>query len=417
MKNFLISTGNAQLAASSAYFTVFFSILLHITNLAISDTQGILGSNDIGEKKHKNAFMKFKQGIVLGIALFFITCVLPSFFYAGFLTYFLDIDEGLAISSQKMVIWALPAMFVRTVNDSLKTFLQNHKFSRMLGYCYVGLITCFTILGGVLVFIVKLEESSVGVVLFFFELSGVLFGTYFFLQLKKKEGWEEVNYSLSEVSKDFEIFVENFISFWIMDSPIFLMYEFQNVIISFTYSNEQIAVYTLNSTLTFVITSLSSGFTIQTRTMINREIGRKNFEKVIHYLKGFQIFFVVLGVVAGVFIFIGFSLLVFFGFYGEESSSLRSYMFYLGLIFLFRTFIPFYSGFLMNSIKSAGMTDIGQYLATIPRLLGSGFCYLICLYFGYGVLGLIISETFSGGGIIWAINSYKFSKFFFKKNW
>lgn len=153
IKNFFIMGGNSDLGAASAFFTAYYSLLVHITNLALNDTQGILGSKDIGldqmvdqysqGNRCRKPFLRFKQAVITGLIIFSFFCIIPSFFYSLFLMKILDVDEELAVLIQDMVIWALPAMAIRIINDALKTFLQNYKHAKILGYSYMVLIGVF----------------------------------------------------------------------------------------------------------------------------------------------------------------------------------------------------------------------------------------------------------------------------------
>lgn len=201
INNFFVAGGKPELGAASAFFTVYYTLLMHTTNLALNDTQGILGSRYIGlhEKKDvdcdltserdqwKKPFLIFKQSVVVGLFVFTFFCLIPSFFYATFLEKFFGVDGLLATLSQDMVVYALPGMMIRTVNDCLKTYLQNYKQTRILGYCYAVLVFVFGIVSAFVILFLKIEASSTGVILFFFEIVGLMLSSYFLMDLKKKK--------------------------------------------------------------------------------------------------------------------------------------------------------------------------------------------------------------------------------------
>lgn len=415
VKNFLISSEDPIVPAGSAFFTVYFSLLLHVTNLALNDTQGIIGSKQVGKRDYQTVFTTLKQSIIVGFIMLLIFCYLPALFYSSLLESYFQIDSELARMSQRMVVWALPAMAIRTLNDCLKTFLQNYECSKDLGKKYVVLITICIILSGVSIYVLKLGESSLGIILFIFEFSGVLICIYEFQKLKKREEWEDLDYSLKGASKDIKHFLVEFIDYYVMDAPPYFMFEVSNFIISLTYSNEQIAIYTLNSTLIFVIYSFSVGFTILARTSMNQEMGKKNFKNVIRYLKGFKTFFLILAAILSALNFAVFWILIKTGFYGEEGNYTRETIYYLNFLWIIRIFTPTYNSFVNNAVKSARMTNIGKYLYTYPRFLGPLICYLLCLYFGFGVLGLVSAEGINSINICWTLNSYLDEEIYLEK--
>lgn len=399
IKNFFVAGGNSELGAASAFFTVYYSLLLHVTNLALNDTQGILGSKDIGkingsedkrmnqdsEKiQHRKPFLRFKQSVITGLLIFSFLCLAPSFFFKYFLMRVLNIDERLAIISQDMVVWALPGMAVRIVNDCLKTLLQNYKHSRILGYCYIVLVVLFGVFSAVIIFYLKLKASSTGVILFFFELFGLILCFYFLKDLKSKKGWKSLDFSLVGISEEISLFLKQFLNFWIVDAPNYFVYEIQNFIISFTYSNEQIAVYTLNSTLVYLTYSLSVGFGVEARTMISREIGKNNLIKVRKYLKGFKILFIYLSAILTVLYFLFFQSSIKMEFYGKEGNFVREILDKLSYLWLIRCISLYFSGLQINLLKSAGMNHVLHYFYTIPSLFVPVFSFILCLYFGYG---------------------------------
>lgn len=67
----LSMANNQTNTAASAYFTVYYSLMLHCTNYAIVETQGILGSKDIGAKNFKLNSLRFRQSVTSGLILFF----------------------------------------------------------------------------------------------------------------------------------------------------------------------------------------------------------------------------------------------------------------------------------------------------------------------------------------------------------
>lgn len=206
------------------------------------------------------------------------------------------------------------------------------------------LIAVFALISALSTYVLKLEESSIGINLFFFELIGIIICLYTLKELKESKGWgESFNFSLKNIKRDLKYFITEFLNFWVMDAPPYFIYEVQNAVVSFTYSNEQIAAYSINSTLVYVIYSMSAGFTIEARTMINREIGKKDYEKVARYLNGFKIFFGSLAVVITTTSFLLFFSLINFGFYGEKGTETRSIMNSLNYVWIIRCFIPIYN--------------------------------------------------------------------------
>lgn len=399
IKNCLIALGNDPVTTASAYFTVYFSLLLHTVNYALIDAQGILGSQHIGEVMQKKACLRLKQSIFLGLFLFIFSAVLPSFFYERFLFNFLDLPANVSEISQRMVIWSLPGMALRTISDCLKTFLQNHKRSVNVGYSYLLLLIFTSILTFILINLGGMKEESVGVILFFYEFFGLIICLFFLWGLR---GTEYLDFSL-EYKTEFKLFIKNFINFYFVDFPGNFVFESQNFLVTLTHSNAQIMIYSILSSLIFNHYSLNSGFVVNVRTMLNRAIGEKDFVKVKNYLGIFKNFFLKVALIFSIGIIAILSLLELVGVYGEKGSEKRSLMAIIKWTVFVRFFINTYFCFASTTLKSVRKASLVIYFYSVPYFASPVASFLVGIYLDWGVIGIAIYEVFQLLYIVWVL--------------
>lgn len=402
LKNSIMGAGNNTLTAATAFFTVYHSLLLHTTNIALVDTLGIMASQDIGAKKMKYASLRLKQSITIGFLAFFVLTVFPSFFYKNFLINFLGVDSDVAELSQTIVIWSLPAMGVRILNDCLKTFLQSRKKEIFLGKLYTGMVVFFLILTLILINGLGYQVIAFELILFLFELVGVGACLFSFWYL---EEYKELNFSL-KFSFELKTFLKLFLDNYLTDSPMNLLFEFENFLVNLSHSNEEMAIFTIFSTLLFVFYNFASGLTIDVRTSINHEIGRNDFESVRKYLQGFKKFYWI----AAFFCSLMF-LLMMFGFeltgvYGEPGSETRSLASIMKYLFFVRSYFSFVYCFIKIALKSGGMVRYLHYFDVLPNFNRPLCGYIMSYYFDFGVMGLYTFGTFSIVAATWLLYAF-----------
>lgn len=296
-KIMISSTGNTQLLACSAYFTAYFSLLLHAINLGTVETQGILGSQAYGRKEYKRTNLFLRQALLLETFLFAFLTVLPSFFFSGFLRkYVIEEDNhtkiGLAEKSQKMIMMALPGMFLRLINDNIKVFIQNQDESliKKLGLRNMGLYALSIPLGYFVIIYLRVEESSLGIIIFIYEAISLLIC------------WRIIKTDIHEQSKDtslpvlqeFGYFARQSTKNFLVDYPSFLAVDGENIVASLAGGNNltdgkaQISIHSLFFNIGSVSYTFFIGFLVLMRTTVNHKIGEKKYKQARDYFLKYE---------------------------------------------------------------------------------------------------------------------------------
>jgi hypothetical protein len=134
----------------------------------------------------------------------------------------MGIESELAKESQTMILYALPGMALRLLNDSIKVLIQNNGFINEIGIkiTFYLLVISFPI--SWLTFrVLGFEESSLGFVILIYELGA--FFIYFYMycnNLDQKVKNTEIPL-LTGINKFSRFCVLNFVSDW----PGYILYE------------------------------------------------------------------------------------------------------------------------------------------------------------------------------------------------
>lgn len=386
LKHFLSSYGNIKLVAASAYFTIYFSLLINSINFALIDTHGLLGSHDIANNLNRLACLRLKQTILLGTIMFFFFSIIPNFYYPTFLINFLNVDPEIAHSAQVMIFWSLPAMFLRTLNDSFKTFLQNQGVTTEIGYYYLILVGIFLPLIYFLIEIIELKVKLVGITLFLFEGTGLVISLIYFKGLKRS-----LDFSVPIRTK-LKDYTSLFLKHYIIDFPGILQFELENFIVTLRDSVEEIAVFTIFSSSIYVIIFMASGFTFEVRKRMNRALSYNNPFDCVSYLRMFKSIFFFSGLFfAGIWLLISWCLENMGGYDNEEK---LKFYFKSGKYYLFfRAFFLFFIGYQLASLRVVGVKDKISWFYSIPEALNNFGSYFLGIYLGYGVIGIFFYET------------------------
>lgn len=390
IKTTLASKGNDLLTTDAAYFTLYYSLLLHNINSALIDTQGILGSKDIGGRKYNSATLRLKQSLAIGLSFFFVLCTLPSFFYSSFLHHVLGIEKDQAESSQKMVMWALPAMFVRTINDCLKTYLQNNEIIKPLGYAYSILVVISFPLIFFVINTLGIKESSIGLIFIIFELCGTFVCIYLAKDLME-EG--KMNFSYP-VTRKLDYYLIKWLKNFIVDFPFVLIFELEYYILIFVQSNADIIAFSICSTASYIVNYIAFGFSVGPRIIVNRCLGENSPDKALENVKVFKKFFLLVGLALGLIWFTSFWLLEILGIFGESGKILRKLMSLGKYSLILRGMSQFILlGLQVPMMKSIESTNIATFLYSIPYCWNNISSYFFAVYLGFGVIGVLWSEA------------------------
>jgi Na+-driven multidrug efflux pump len=148
MKLQLTKTNNIDLIDSSAFFASIFGICCQCVELGVTEAFGMQASKAAGREDWAYVQQKFKQSMIVHAFLLIIFMVLPSFFIGDFMTWAADLlncNEEMIEFTKMMVIYTIPACFVRIFNGNLKTLFQSLEF-------FHSAIAYIALLGGIVFF-------------------------------------------------------------------------------------------------------------------------------------------------------------------------------------------------------------------------------------------------------------------------
>lgn len=387
----LLSSGNRKLVFPFVYFTIFYFLFYKTINYSLNTSQAVLGSKLISAKRYNYVVLRFKQNIIIGFIFFVIFILIPNFFSSEFLKKILRTENLIADSSQKMITWALPAMLIMTISDSFKIFLQNHKKTQILGLTYVLLNLVILPLIFFVINVFEYQESSVGIILFFYELSG-----FFLCLYSARNFWEEEKMNVSlNFTRELGYFLLKFLGTFLTEILSVLILLLQYFILSQGFSDDHIIVYTLFTLVTLAIFYLSYGFSTQPQILIKRFLKMDMVPKAVEIMNLIYRIYFGIGLIFGGLCCLMFWGSEFCGFFGPEGSELRGLMSlgkYSLILKVLSQFLIF--GFQIPLIESMNCGELKVFLYFIPYCCVSVSSYIFGVYFGWGVLGVLWSEAF-----------------------
>lgn len=178
-KTILAIKGDPNLSEAAAYFTVFYSIMCHCFSYAITDAQGAAGSKFIGRGDYDKAFMTLKQCLVIS-GIFFITLTVIPGLFAGKILGIFGADKKIMPLTQELILWSLPGIYVRLLNDCFKTFIQNQGFISELGFSTMKPLAIVPFLSYIILVHFKLRASSFGIIILIYELLMIIVCSSYF---------------------------------------------------------------------------------------------------------------------------------------------------------------------------------------------------------------------------------------------
>lgn len=131
MKLQLTKTNNLDLIASSAFFATIFGICCQCVELGVTEAFGMQASKAAGRAEWDYVHQKFKQSILVHFFLLILFMVIPSFFIGNLMNWaaeWINCNEEMIAFTHMMVVYTIPASFVRIFNGNLKTLFQSLEF-------------------------------------------------------------------------------------------------------------------------------------------------------------------------------------------------------------------------------------------------------------------------------------------------
>lgn len=381
------STENSNSATASAFFGVFYILFVHTTNYAISETQGILGIKDQGELKFKFSFLRYKQSIFFSVVILILIYIPAALLFEKLINHLFSFDLKVAEISANMIFWSLPAFLFRCVNENSRVFLQNHQKSKYLGYCYILQVFTFGPLCFFIVNVIALKEKAYGCVLFYYEFFGILLHLFFVQEI-----WEdddrifELKFDfLSKIFVFLWVFLYKFLTIFIWDFVLIIDY----FIISRRNRSEEIIAFALCTIFTVIVTTLGKKFSAGVKKIMEDSVKNEENEDIIEKIGDFKRIYLGIGFIYAAVCLAFFLTLELGGIFGGVGSKVRELMAIAKLYIAIRAFSSAHVGFHSCVSGLVGLGDKVVYTYSFPYYLSNFGSFVICSYFGFGVLGLI----------------------------
>lgn len=282
------------IASSSAYLTAYFTLFIFAPASSINASIVAFTCQMSGDDNFEGVKRIFLQSLLIQVLLFFFLNI-PGLF---FLEYFLQmLGAGKDhIAETTFIIWlTLPIMFLRALNDIVKTLLQSQGHSFILGLCFWINVIPFPLYSWVFIGFYKLEFIGYALSLLVIESSAFLILSYLYFE---KLDPKIKNNSLEKgLFHNFGWLFLQVIKGIILYCPGWFSYEFMLYFVSLKKIKYQIFIFTFLNSLTSGIGLSLVGFINNAVASISYQIGKKNIDRVvfmIYYLLGwFVVIFII----------------------------------------------------------------------------------------------------------------------------
>lgn len=390
--------GNVELIAASAFFTVFFALSVHAFSVGMTDAHGIFSARGLAEKNYKRSNLILRQSLLMCGIFFILFALLPSFYFRIPLQYIFKTSENLTNKSMRMIYWGLPGMFLRLLNDQLKVYTQNLGKSKELGRKFTLLFfVSVSPISYLIINIIKLEESSIGIVLFIYESLGLLLNLHYYYK-------EENRDTSIPILTNFYEFFKFVVPVYFIYLPNYLLAEFKTFIISIIGIEEQLAAFTIYIMIKQTGINLLQGFIITPRIEINKVIGEKM--KVLSYeiYKKFAFINFITCFLLNAFFALTITIFLFFNLFNDRnlSKEIKRCLF-CGILRSFFSQLGIYYRVICCSINKKKLLF---YFDTIPYFGLIGQVYLVGYTFNLGLLGIHYAEAFGKLLRPWMVRVY-----------
>jgi MatE len=273
IKSLTAYTMDLELTTSTGYLTTYYNVLLFAVGGGLNDSIGIYCAQAWGSKKPgdlNKMYLMYKQSILIIIVYFLVIITPLAFFFESFLYNIVGANPRVAEVSQKLVIYCLPALFIRSLTDLFKSYANAQEIIQELGY--------FTLINLAIVpfysylFINKLNLGSLayGLCLFTYECGNIIIAVV----VSKYYMIAECKTTTISISHKFGWFLCESAKNSATVLHIFLAYESVTLIISQLHDDAQLGAYTILVTLGEAIRLIAKGFSIYGRTEVNKFIGK-----------------------------------------------------------------------------------------------------------------------------------------------
>ena len=310
---------------------------------------------------------------------------LPCYFGMRYLLYWIGIHEDIVENSMLLILLLAPGNLLRLINDNTKAVLQAQGLINKVGvFSFVNMVF-FCIYSPMLMIYADLGILGYGLCMLIYEGVGILFQAIMCFFLADRRSFDSEIPILTKIGWiSFECFKNSLtiiLSSWAFDYYLFLL--------SFLHSKAQTSLYTLNYSITMAFCQNSSSIINYPRIVINYLLAHKEFDKVKKsYLKlGFYVVLVCIGLIAIVgLISAGMSYLI----VSNTIDELWELFPTLSSVLLITVFDQWNRAIMVAFEKKCEAISASLIFCGLGRIV---IGYFLVYYFGYGVVGVNISDT------------------------
>lgn len=309
--------------------------------------------------------------------------VIPfAYFIDLFMENLLKFDKEISKNTKLIILFSLPGIFLRCLNEILKNYLKIFSLIENLTnkLLIIALITIYT--GHFIIVKLNLLKIGVGLIIFLNELAVLVTQIYIIV----RDIDEEMRFSGLEITKDFKKNLKEVSKTLISVIPTCFIQNLPTVLIGISHNYHEVIALNILLNIEIIDSSLISGFSISPWKKINKNLAENNFENAYKvyrsYVKSYSlvslVFFVLYFVI---FRFLGKSELLRFEEVKEIFSSC-SFLFVLRLSFSILYYL------LDLAILALEKKKLISFISFVDGILVFTL-YLIGVYFGYGCFGMV----------------------------
>lgn len=181
---------NVELATATGYMTSFYSLFLFAVGSGLTDAIGIYCSQAWGSKKPEDInrmYLMFKQSMLI-MAMYYLAVITPlALFVETFLVNKVGVSVAVSATSQTLVIYCLPGLFVRSLTDVFKSYAQAQEITVKLGYFTLFNLAIVPFYSYLFIITLKLEALGFGLCLLTYECGNVIIALVIFKKYMKPE--------------------------------------------------------------------------------------------------------------------------------------------------------------------------------------------------------------------------------------
>lgn len=354
-----------------------------------------------GDKTEIN-LRNLKKSLLMSIP-FFILMTIPPYFLLNKINLIIDFPQSDIESSQRRLIWMLPIFFLRIVNSQLLAFFRISKQDEYIGYAYLLQLAIFFQISYVILEVMNLGMNGVIYILLGYEAYTFITHLYYFASTLDiiEENNDDFYGSMDDLegqeSKNSAFRGIGIHSLWLL---YFLLIE---IIWSLVILLQIYLILNINSKkglglfFIYLFTGVVYGYSVEvpqiSQDLMAKSLKEDTVGEIIGKLRAFKRLFLLVGVIyASVWLAGLFGLEFFFSELLENLDIMNKFKI-LKFVLLAHVFVTSNFDFQKKFGDIIGVEfSVLKYkffLLTIVRAFGA---YILCLYFGYGIIGIVAFE-------------------------